>query len=120
MAALLNINLFQGETFTRKFTYKDSGNTPFDLTGWTGVGQLRKSPGDSKAYNFNITFNNPRTDGVFYVTMPYSNTFEIAIESKDPTVPDQMVYDVFLTHADGSREKILYGTASVYPSATRV
>jgi hypothetical protein len=119
MAANLQISINRGETFKRKFTYKDANATPFNLTGWSGVGQIRITTDDIKFYNLTVSFNADRTDGVFYVGLSYEDTYKIPQISHDPVTPDFYIYDVFLIHTDLTREKILFGKALIYPSITK-
>jgi len=119
MAANLQISINRGETFKRKFTYKDYAEVPFDMTDWTGVGQVRINPEDNKFYTMNVTFNPDQSDGVFYIGMDYEVSLSIPQVSRDPTVPDIYVYDIFLIHPDLTREKILFGKALIYPSITK-
>jgi len=121
MAANYRIKIVQGETYKQQFTYKDDQVTPqpIDITGYTGVGTVRKTTADPRAYPIDITFNIPQTDGVFYLNMPHEVAANIPVAATDPTKYDIYVYDVFLIDSAGNRSKILYGEAWVYPSATK-
>jgi hypothetical protein len=122
MAALYKINLIQGETFNLKFTYKDDQATPqpISLVGYTIVGSVKSTTSSLKSYPFTVTYNSPKSDGVFYLSLPYSTISNIPIVTINPLTPDIFVYDVFLiTDATDIRKKLLYGEAWIYPSATK-
>ena len=52
MASISNIFIDQGATFTTTLTINDSNGDALDLTGYTAIAQLRKSPSSSTSTDF--------------------------------------------------------------------
>jgi hypothetical protein len=64
MAAITNLLIEQGATFTSTISLFNADDTAFDLTDHTGAGQIRKSYSSSSASaTFTISFAADRTSG---------------------------------------------------------
>jgi len=111
-AALLNILVEQGATFSRTLTVYATGTTPLDLTGQTLHGQLRKNLTDTSiAGTFTFVLADQTTNpGVATWTMSATDTALLP--------PQTLRYDVELV--DGSTvTRILEGEAFVSGEVTR-
>jgi hypothetical protein len=97
-AGRYNFVIEQGTTFTLALQYKDSNNTPIDLTGYSGRMQIRPSIGSPTAYlclsssiqadGTGITFPTPASGSI--------NLFISAVSSSQLTF-NQGVYDLEIT-----------------------
>ena len=81
----------QGSDYVTTITLDDIDGIAFDLTGYTGKSQIRKSYYSANATaEFTITINNP-TDGIIGINLNSANTANIA--------PGRYVYDVEIGRA---------------------
>lgn len=107
----VNIVIDQGVDFTQSFTLESSAsNAATNLTGYTGKAQLRKHSASSKFYSFTVQFPD-RVGGKVIISM----TDEITKRIK----PGRYIYDLVLTKDDGTKERVVEGSALVRESATK-
>jgi hypothetical protein len=112
MAALTNLLIEQGATFTSTISLFNADDTAFDLTDHTGAGQIRKSYSSSSASaTFTISFAADRTSG--QVTLSLTPTQTAALEE------GRYVYDIEVTGSDSTVTRVLQGTVTVSPNVTR-
>ncbi len=116
MAFLVNLNFSQGATAREVFYWKnkDTG-VPFDLTGCTAALKIRSR---MEATDTLASLSSPAngivlgtTDGRIDVTLPIS-----AMTAGDWRTA---VYDLFITFADGTKQKLLMGRVNVTLAVTR-
>lgn len=114
-AAVYNITIEKGATFTLSFTYKANG-VAVNLSGWRAGLQVREdydSPSqaslDSTTENGNITLG---TDGSVTVTITKENTELVTI--------DAGVYDLLLVAPTGQGIRLLEGKVKVSRDSTKV
>ena len=105
----LNIEIHAGADFALTFDVKDEFYQPVDLTGATIEGQVRQYAEAAEYYPFFI--NSIPASGIICLTIPFEETQQIGF--------DKGVYDVFITNADGIREKVLTGDVFVDQAVTR-
>ena len=55
MAAIANLFIDQGSTFSTSVNVKNDDETPFDLTNHTAAAQIRKSYSSSTATDFTVS-----------------------------------------------------------------
>ena len=79
MASISNIFIDQGATFTTTLTINDANGSALDLTGYTAIAQIRKSPSSSTSVSFTATFVSPRTTG--QITISLTDTQTTALEA---------------------------------------
>lgn len=122
-AAKHDITIEQGTTYSKTYTLKDSAGEEVDLTGWTIAGQIRsKYDAASTIASFTCTVLNQGTyPGKFTVSLSAATTAGIAVDpalgaSRKPTV---YVYDIEVTKADTTKDRILEGKAYISPEVTR-
>lgn len=111
-----NAEIEQGATYTFTLTWKDSTNTPVDLTGYTARMQLRRTvPSTDTLLSLTdsdgIAFAADRTTGVLTVTMTAAQTAALTGTSA--------VYDLELISASGVVYRLIEGDVEISPEVTR-
>jgi hypothetical protein len=111
-AATHNITIEQGATFLRTLTLKNSDDTPFDLTGYTARGQIRRNHRSGNvAASFTCTITDP-TAGEIQIKLTAATTADLPIYDH--------VYDIEIELTAASTvSRILEGTVTVSPEVTR-
>ena len=79
MATISNLFIDQGTTFTTTISVADGNGTALDLTGYSGIAQLRKTYESITSVGFNVSFETPRTNG--QVTISLTDAQTSALES---------------------------------------
>ena len=97
MAAYVsNIVIEAGADFNQTFNIEDIGNSPLNLTGYTGASRMKKHYSSlTTSATFTVTFPN-RTQGIMKIALAASSTAVLK--------PGRYVYDVLLN--DGSEKCI--------------
>ena len=111
MAAVSNLYIDQGADFSTTLSLTDSNGDVLNLTGYSAIGQLRKTFGSS---TIAATFGTALTASTGQVTLTLGDTVTTAITS------GRYVYDILLTDSSGDKTRILEGHATVTPSVSRV
>lgn len=98
----------QGATFNTSITIDDVAGLPFDLTGFDGSSQMRKSYySSSPAATFTVSTG---ADGLITLGLTSANTANIS--------PGRYLYDVYID--DGNvRVRVLEGIVNVTPQVTK-
>ena len=109
-----NIKIDQGATFQSRVNLKTNLGNPVDLTGCTIASKMRRTFSDSVAYSFTCTIESPATDGSFTWVMPAATTAGI-----DLSGGTTFVYDVEVTFADNTVQRVMQGSVSVSPEVTK-
>ena len=111
MASISNIFIDQGATFTTTLTINDSTGSALDLTNFTAIAQIRKSPSSSTSTAFTVAFVSPRTTGQIKIALTYTHT--TALEA------GRYNYDVLITSGTNVKTRVVEGIATVNPSVSR-
>jgi len=111
MASISNIFIDQGADFTTTLTINDATGSALDLTGYSAIAQIRKSPSSSTSVSFTTAFVSPRSTGQITITL--TDTQTTAIEA------GRYNYDVLITSGGGVKTRVVEGTATVNPSVSR-
>ena len=112
MAAIANLLIDQGASFSITITVYNSDDTVFDLTDYTVAAQVRKSYSSSSASaTFTISFSSDRTLGQITLSLTPTQTAELE--------EGRYVYDIEVTSSDSTVTRVLQGTVTVSPNATR-
>ena len=112
MATISNIFIDQGTTFTTTISVADSNGAALDITGYTGIAQLRKTYESITSVNFNVVFETPTTNG--QVTISLTDAQTSALES------GKYVYDVQYTHGNNvTVERVAEGIITISAEATK-
>lgn len=110
-----NIVIHTGTDFTQTFVFEnESSNSPLDLTGYTGSGQIKKYDSSSKAADFTLDFGNAtqRQNGRLVISMSDAVTSDIKA--------GRYFYDIRLTSSAGKIEKVVEGVVIVKQAVTRI
>ena len=112
MAAIANLRVERGSTFTSAVTVKDSDGVVFDLTGYSATASLAKGY-DSSFYDrtsFTCTISTPTT-GVI--------TLELTADQTNALESGRYVYDLEILRAsDSTITRVIEGIVTVSPSVT--
>lgn len=110
-----NIVIHTGTDFTQTFVFEnESSNSPLNLTGYTGSGQIKRYDSSSKAADFTLDFGNTsqRTTGRLVVSMNSTTTASLKA--------GRYFYDIRLTSSAGKIEKVVEGVVIVKQAVTRI
>lgn len=111
MASISNIFIDQGATFSTTLTINDSTGSALDLSGYTAIAQVRKSPSSSTSVGFTTAFASDRTTG--QITISLTDTQTTALEA------GRYNYDVLITSSGSVKTRVVEGIATVNPSVSR-
>ena len=111
MASITNIFIDQGATFSKTITVKDTSGNALNLTGFTAIAQIRKSPSSSTSTGFTVAFVSPRSTG--QITISLTSTQTTALES------GRYNYDVLITSGASVKTRVVEGIATVNPAVSR-
>jgi hypothetical protein len=111
MATISNIFIDQGATFTTTVTVNDANGNALDLTGYSALGQIRKTYESLTATNLTSTFDADRTTG--QITISLTDTQTAAFEA------GRYVYDLVITDSSSIKTRVVEGIATVNPSVSR-
>ena len=110
MAAVSNFYIDQGADFSTTLSLTDSNGDILNLTGYTAIGQMRKTFGSGTVA---ATFTIAMSAATGQVTVTLTDVQTTAITS------GRYVYDILLTDSSGDKTRILEGHATVTPSVSR-
>jgi hypothetical protein len=110
MATKANIVIDQGTDFSTTITIEDSNSTPFDLTGYTANGHIRKHYASSTATVLNCAIA-PNQSGK--ITLSLSRAKTSALEA------GRYVYDVEITSGANTVTRLIEGIVTITPEVTR-
>jgi hypothetical protein len=111
-----DLEIQQGATLSLVATWKDSGGTAINLTGYTARMNVRETYSSSSAVLTLTTENNGITLGgsAGTITLSASATTTAAL-----TAPFSGVYDLELVSGGGVVTRLLEGVATISPEVTR-
>ncbi len=110
MAAVSNLYIDQGTTYSVTITVTNDAGTARNLTGYSARSQLRKSFYTTSNTAFTVAINNP-SEGEIDLSLTASQTANIKA--------GRYVYDVELVSNTNAVERIVEGIITVYPEATK-
>jgi hypothetical protein len=111
MAAVANLSIDQGATFTSDITVKDINGNVFDLTGYTAVGKLAKGYSSTRTRTAMTTsFAIDRTTGILSISLTANQTAALD--------PERYVYDVEIISSGGVVTRVLEGIITVRPEVS--
>jgi hypothetical protein len=98
-----NISLQRRADYSITLQFKDSTDTPINLSGWTVAAQVWNQGRTTKYADFTVTYTDRST-----------GTVAIALtDEQTATLPNEAYYDVLLTNPSGLKEYYLEGTIYV-------
>ena len=112
MAAIANLTIDQGASFSSDVTVKDANGNPFNLTGYTAAAKLAKGYASTRTRsNFTSTVAADATTGL--VTLALTSTQTAALDA------ERYVYDLEITQtSSGTVTRVIEGIISVRPQVT--
>lgn len=111
MAAIANLYIDQGSTFSTTVFVKNDDETPFDLTLYTAAGQIRKSYSSSTKVDFTLEIANPATLGQINLSLTPTQTSTLE--------EGRYVYDIEVTSTTSTVTRVVEGLVTVSPQVTR-
>lgn len=105
----LDLDMYQGDTFTRDFTFTTNGVTPINLTGYTLTAQFRVTVEDSSSTAFTCVLTNAAA-GQARISMTAAQTQALAQFG---------VWDLQWVTNLGDTQTVLRGTVTVTREVTR-
>lgn len=116
-----DLDLKQGATLRVEHTITSpDGTAPFDLTGCTLRGQVRKTAlASTPVASFNTQINTPATAGVYQFWLTDEQTAAIPCGENPGDEESRYVYDIELEEPGGDVRCVLEGTIFVIAGVTR-
>lgn len=110
MAAISNLYIDQGSTFSAIITIRGSDGNPLNLTGYSIASQIRKSYGSTVAYNFNASVYDAPTGKV---------RLQLTAAQSSAMRAGRYLYDVEITFGE-HKSRVAEGLITITPEITRV
>ena len=112
MAAIANLTVDQGTSFTSDVTVKDANGNAFDLTGYTAVAKMAKGFASTRTRTtITTTIAADATTGV--VTLSLSSTVTAGLDA------ERYVYDLEITQtSSGNVTRVIEGIITVRPQVS--
>lgn len=110
MAAVSNLAIDQGTTYSVTIAVTDGTGSARDLSTYTGRAQMRRSYYTNSNTAFTVSINNPAEGEV---VLSLTNTQTSALKA------GRYVYDLELVSNTSTVERIVEGIVTVYPEATK-
>ena len=113
MAAIANLRIDQGATFTSDVTVTDSNGDAFDLTGYTASAKMAKGYASTRTRtSITTTINSDPTTGIITLTLTADQTNTL-------DAPARYVYDIeILRTSDSTVTRVIEGIITISPSVT--
>ena len=112
MAAIANLSIDQGATFSSDVTIKDANNALFDLTGYTARAKMALGYASTRTrVTITATVNSDPTTGI--VTLSLTDT-----QTADLEAPARYVYDLEVVSSGGSVTRVIEGIINIRPNVT--
>ena len=110
MATYSDIYIDQGSTFSSTISVKNTNGTPYNLTGYSVRGQIRKTYSSLTAISF-----------ATYVTAPLTGVVGISLTATQTRGMKfgRYVYDVEIYNNGGHVLRIAEGQVEISPASTR-
>lgn len=125
-AGKYNFLIEQGATFQIELQYKDSNNTPIDLTGYSGRLQIRQSVPSTTVLLCLSSSLQPDGTGINFsgsngTTSPSSGSIGIYISAVSSSLLtfDQAVYDLEIESSSGFVTRLIEGNVQLSKEVTR-
>ena len=109
MAAVANLRIDQGASFSSDVTVTNSDGNVVDLTGYTTEAKMAKSHGASSSVTITSALASDPTTGVVELTLTDTQTGAL-------DAPARYVYDVYITQTSSSTvTRVIEGVITVNP-----
>ena len=112
MAAIANLSIDQGASFSSDVTVKDANNNAFNLTGYTAAAKMAKGYASTRTRTtITATISGDPTTGVVTLSMTAADTASLDAE--------RYVYYLEITQTStGTVTRVIEGIISVRPQVT--
>lgn len=110
MAIYEEFEIEQGATFRYRLNLKESDETPYNISNFTIVGQIRRN---HKSTTVAATFTSVATG-------PGEITLTLSDEQTSTLVDRRYVFDVLIESPSGERYRVIEGIITVTPAVTRI
>ena len=111
MAAVSNLAIDQGTTYSVTVSVTDTTGSARNLTGYTGRAQMRRSFYTTSNTAFTVAIDNP-SEGEVILSLTATQTSALKA--------GRYVYDLELVSSNTSSvERIVEGIVTIYPEATK-
>ena len=113
MAAIANLIIDQGASFSTDVTVKDANGNAFNLTGYTAEAKLAKGYSSTRTRTtITSTISSDPTSGIVSLSLTPTQTNSL-------DAPERYVYDVEITQtSSGNVTRVIEGLISVRPNVT--
>ena len=113
MAAVANLIIDQGATFSSDITVKDANGNAFNLTGYTAEAKMAKGYASTRTRTtMTTTIASDPTTGVVALSLTPTETNAL-------DAPERYVYDVEITQTStGNVTRVIEGIITVRPNVT--
>lgn len=112
MAAVANLRIDQGTTFTSDVTVTDNAGDVFDLTGYTATAKMALGYASTRTRTTITTAISTPTTGVITLSMSADETSAL-------DAPARYVYDVEITRtSDSTITRVIEGIITVHPQVS--
>src|SRR5210317_1955246 len=113
MAAIANLRIDQGATFTSDVTVTDSNGDAFDLTGYSASAKMAKGYASTRTRTtITTTINTDPTTVIITLSLTADQTNQLV-------APARYVYDVeILRTSDSTLTRVIEGLITISPSVT--
>ena len=109
MAAVANLRIDQGASFSSDVTVTNSDGNAVDLSGYTAEAKLANAHGSSANTTITTTIAGDATTGIISLSLTDSQTAAL-------DAPARYVYDVYITKtADSTVTRVIEGIITVSP-----
>lgn len=110
MAAISNLYIDQGSTFSAIITIRGSDGNPLNLTGFTVASQMRKSYGSTTAYPFTASVFDATTGKV---------RLQLSASESSAMKPGRYLYDIEIT-SGSNKTRVVEGLVLLTAEITKV
>jgi len=111
----VNLQMDQGGSFLKRVIWKPAG-IPANLTGCTAIAQVRSQLNSEVVlHTFSTAVGNLLLGGA-------TGTVELVMQDEETAAATWKtgVYDLMILFPDGTKRRLLHGTATITPGVTRV
>ena len=115
-----NLLIKQGEDYFKIFQWlQGDGRTPVNITGYTGLAQIRETPQSQSVLATLSVAIVDADNGVFSLSLPSSSMNLFSVYGEDCDDFTQYVYDVVFTSSTSGKYRVLQGYANISPGVTK-
>jgi len=101
---VVNLVIPQGADYENSFLFENFNNSPSNLTGYSGICQLKKHPSSRTSVGIAVSFPNPMLG---QIRISLASTISSNIKS------GKYVYDILLTDTFGIKTRVVEGIVTV-------